>query len=397
MLTRSHIRTMLLAAQGLTTSPPSVTTKEDVRRIIRQMHFLQIDTISVVNRSPYLVLYSRLGAYTPDWLTDLLEEGHLMEYWAHAACFLPIEDYPLYRAIQTNNGSGYVDGWFEWVKNNRSAVDAILSHVRHHGEVRSADFERKDGKSGGWWEWKTEKQVLEYLFSQGELMIARRHNFHRIYDLRERIVPEWDDANTPDMEEVERTFVANAVKALGAPTAKWVADYFRRHQRQSLHWVKQLTKEGELIAFEVEKWNEPVYVHRDNLPLLEAIQNGTHQATRTVLLSPFDPITCDRVRAYTLFDFDYKIEVYTPAAKRRYGYFTLPILHGDRLIGRLDPKAHRKEGRMEIRNIHFEPDVDITDGVLVELRAAIQDFADWHGTPSVEIVKTVPEHIRARL
>lgn len=389
---------MLLAAQGLTTPPPATPSKEDVRRIIRQMHFLQIDTISVVNRSPYLVLYSRLGAYHPEWLTDLLADGKLMEYWAHAACFLPIEDYPLYRAIQRDGGSSYVSGWFDWVQRNQEAVNLVMARILEMGgEVRSADFERNDGKKGGWWEWKIEKQVLEYLFSTGDLMIARRHNFQRVYGLRDEIVPDWDDSRTPPMEEVERAFVLNAVKALGAPTAAWVWDYFRRPKRPTIQLVKQLMDEGELHVFAVEGWDDPVYVHPDNLPLLEAIQNVTHEATRTVLLSPFDPITCDRDRALTLFDFDYKIEVYTPAPKRRYGYFTLPILYKDRLIGRLDPKAHRKEKRMEIRNIHFEPDVEITDELLTDLRTAIQDFADWHNTPTVEIVKTVPEGVIERL
>jgi uncharacterized protein YcaQ len=397
MLNRAHVRTMLLAAHGLTAPTPTPTTKEDVRRIIRQMHVLQIDTINVIHRSPYLVLHSRLGAYNPEWLTDLLAEGKIMEYWSHAASFLPIEDYALYRAIQTSGGSRYVEGWFDWIKRNQSAVDHVLARVEQQGQVRSADFERTDGKKGGWWEWKIEKQVLEHLFNVGDLMIARRHNFHRIYDLRERVIPEWDDKQTPDMETVERTFVLNAVKALGATTANWVADYFRREKRKTVPLVKQLMNEGELHVFQVEKWSEPVYVHPDNMPLLEEVRNGEHRATRTVLLSPFDPIVWDRARAYTLFDFDYKIEVYTPAPKRRYGYFTLPILQGDRLIGRLDPKAHRKEGRMEIRNIHFEPDVLLTEEMLADLRTAIQEFADWHETPTVDIVKTVPEAVRERL
>lgn len=396
MLTRTHVRTMLLAAQGLTIPPPTTPTKEDVRRIIRQMHFLQIDTISVIHRSPYVVLYSRLGAYDHNWLTDLLAEGKLMEYWAHAACFLPIEDYPLYRAIQGTGSTWYSSGWEDWFRRNEGAVNLVMARLLEKGEVRSSDFERTDGKKGGWWEWKVEKQALEYLFNKGDVMIARRHNFQRIYGLRDDIVPEWDDSQTPSMEEVERTFVLNAVKALGAPTAAWVWDYFRRNKRLSAQLVKKLMDEGELHVFAVEGWNDPVYVHPDNLPLLEAIQNGSHRATRTTLLSPFDPITCDRERALTLFDFDYKIEVYTPAPKRIYGYFTLPILHGDRLIGRLDPKAHRAEKRMEIRNIHFEPDVELTDELLASLRTAIQEFADWHNTPTVEIVKTVPAHIHER-
>ena len=187
-LSHTAAQALMLAAQGLDRRPPRVATKADVLAAIRRMHVLQIDTIHVVARSPYLVLWSRLGAYPAHWLTDLLAEGALFEYWAHEACFLPIEDYPLFRHRMldaANMGWKYAR---EWARENRAALDHVLAHVREHGPTRSADFERQDGQAGGWWEWKTEKRALETLFTAGELMIARRHNFQRVYDLRERVL-----------------------------------------------------------------------------------------------------------------------------------------------------------------------------------------------------------------
>jgi uncharacterized protein len=185
-LSSDAARALMLAAQGLSRRPDQPAGKADVLSEIRRMNVLQIDTIHIVARSPYLVLWSHLGDYEPRWLDDLLAEGALFEYWAHEACFLPIEDYPLYRHRMldaANMGWKYAR---EWAAQNRDALDRVLAHVRENGAVRSADFERTDGSDGKWWGWKTEKRALESLFTSGELMIVRRHNFQRIYDLRER-------------------------------------------------------------------------------------------------------------------------------------------------------------------------------------------------------------------
>src|SRR5438445_4383975 len=179
-LSQASARSLLLAAQGLHASPAEPARKEDVLAAIRRMAGLQIDTISVVARSPYLVLWSRLGAYEPRWLDELLAEGALFEYWSHAACFLPIETYPLYRRGMLERGGDWF--WNEGSPENREAMDRVLARVREHGAVRSADFTRTDGKPGGWWDWKPEKRALEHLFNAGVLMIARRERFQRIYD-----------------------------------------------------------------------------------------------------------------------------------------------------------------------------------------------------------------------
>jgi uncharacterized protein YcaQ len=396
-LSASHVRAVLLAAQGLNAPPPAPATKADVLAAIRRMAVLQIDTISVVARSPYLVLWSRLGDYEPRWLDELLEEGAIFEGWSHAACFLPIEDYGYYRRL-TLAGLGRSFGYIRrWIEEHRDAVDAMLAHVRERGPVRSSDFERTDGQKGTWWNWKEEKVALEMLFASGDLMIARRHNFQRIYDLRERVLPAWDDAKAPSLEEARRAFALEAVRALGVTKAGWVADYFRTAQRHTLPLVRALAAEGLLRAVQVEGWGEAGYAHPENWPLVERALAGELAPTRTTLLSPFDPLTWDRARALELFGFDYRIECYTPAPKRRYGYFSLPILHRGALVGRLDAKAHRAERRFEVKALHLEPGVPVAEPLISELADALRACAAWHRTPEVEVRWSDPPELAAAL
>jgi uncharacterized protein YcaQ len=363
------------------------------------MGVLQIDTIHVVARSPYVVLWSRLGAYPQEWLTDLLAEGALFEYWAHEACFLPIESFPLFRRQMLDAASTGLKWKYsqEWAAHNGEALDRVLARVREHGPVRSSDFERTDGQAGGWWEWKPEKRALETLFTAGELMIARRHNFQRIYDLRERVLPDWDDARVPPIDEIRRALALQAVRALGITSARWVADYFRTSQRDTAPLLPALASEGQLIEAAVEGWDAPAYIHPDNLALAEQAAAGALVPELTTLLSPFDPLVWDRARALAMFGFDYRIECYTPAPKRRYGYFTLPILRRGQLIGRLDPKAHRKEGRFEVKALHLEPGVPITGELVDDLAGALREFADWHATPAVELRMSDPPKLAAQV
>ncbi len=384
-LSQIQARTLLLAAQGLHRPPDSPATKADVLAMIQRMGALQIDTIHVVARSPYLVLWSRLGDYEPKWLDELLAEGALFEYWSHAACFLPIETYGLYRRLMLDRRKGS-SGSDEWLAAHAKEVEHVLGAIQEKGPVRSADFERTDGQKGSWWNWKVEKQALEHLHNTGALMIARRHNFQRFYDLRTRVLPGWDDAATPSINTVRRAFVLKTVAALGVTSAREVADYFRTGRRLTEPLLEVLAAEGLLLRATVEGWTAPAYLHPDNLALAEAVCNGEVTATRTTLLSPFDPIVWDRARALALFGFDYRIECYTPEAKRRYGYFTLPILHRDHLIGRLDAKAHRTARRFEVKALHLESDVNMTDELMADLAAALAACARWHKTPEVTIM-----------
>lgn len=396
MLTHRAARTLALAAQGLDRRPRRRARKADVLAAIRRMGALQIDTIHVVARSPYLVLWSRLGDYDARWLDALLRERKLFEYWAHEACFLPIERYPLFRHRMLDHGWA---GWryaHAWMDRHRDETARLLARVRETGEVRSTDFARKT-TGGAWWDWKPEKRMLESLFTAGELMIARRENFQRIYDLRERVLPSWDDADLPSRDEVRRTMAMDAVRAMGIAKAKWVADYFRMAKTPTRQLVPRLAEEGALLAVGVEGWDEPGYVHPDHAALLDAVAAGRRQPVLTTLLSPFDPLVWDRVRAREMFGFDYRLECYTPAPKRRYGYFVLPILHRGALVGRLDAKAHRKDGIFEVKSIHLEPGVRVTDRMTREVAGALRDCAAWHRTPRVVVRASDPPAYGDRL
>ncbi|HEX8843657.1 MAG TPA: crosslink repair DNA glycosylase YcaQ family protein [Pyrinomonadaceae bacterium] len=392
-LSQTEARAVMLAAQGLLGRPRAAAKKVDVLGAIQRMCALQIDTIHVVARSPYLVLWSRLGDYEPRWLDELLAEGKLFEYWSHEACFLPVEDYPLYRHRMLD---ARTMGWkysHEWIVKHRKEVERVLAQIRERGPARSADFARTDGRQSGWWEWKPEKRALEMLFTAGELMIARRQNFQRIYDLRERVLPSWDDSQLPSQEEMRHTLVLKAVRALGVAKARWVADYFRTNKRETTAAVVRLAEMGELLRVQVAGWEEEAFAHPGNRKLIAQASSGKLRPARTVLLSPFDPLVWDRARAREVFGFDYRLECYTPAPKRRYGYFTLPILHRDRLIGRLDPKAHRKDAVFEIKSLHLESGVAVDDELVASVARALKDCAAWHQTPEVKLGRTNPTRL----
>jgi uncharacterized protein YcaQ len=399
-LSQDAVRGLMIAAQGLQQRPPSAATKFAVRQMIRQMHVLQIDTIHVVARSPYLVLWSRLGDYTQRWLDELLAEGALFEYWSHAACFLPIEDYPLYHRFMLNRITRNEKSWRLWMQAHAKLVGKLLRHIRANGPVRSADFgetPRTDGAKSGWWNWKDEKFALEGLWMKGDLMIAKRRNFQRIYDLRERILPAGADARPPSLAAVHETFVLNTVKALGVTKAAWIANYFQLYKKVAQLVIEKLAKRGQLQTVQVEGWDVPGYFHPDQRDAIEAAANGQIPVSRTTLLSPFDPLVWDRARAQDLFHFNYRIECYTPAPRRTYGYFTLPILYRNRLIGRLDPKAHRKEGIFEVKALHLEPGVSVDDALVAENKSALHACAAWHKTPQVIVRKTTKPGLAKRL
>jgi len=394
------VRNMMLAAQGLHRYPDQPAVKADVLEAIRRMWLLQIDTINVVARSPYLVLWSRLGEYQPKWLDELLAEGSLFEYWAHAMCFIPIEDFALYRRrmLDGMQNNDWPFKWaVKWEHEHSQVMKKVRTHLKKNGAVRSAEFENKNHIPGGWWNWKEEKDALEIMLLLGEVMIARRQNFQRIYELRERRLPDWDDSNLPSMEEVQRTFVLRAVCALGVAFPAWIPDYFRQPKSGMPKRLEALAQEGALLRVKVKGLEGSGYIHPDRMGLMEAAISRELDPTLTTLLSPFDPLVWDRTRASELFNFDYKIECYTPAAKRRYGYFTLPILHRGKLIGRLDPKAHRAQGMFEIKALHLEPGVPVNKRLISDLAAALQRLADWHGTPELVIRQSNPPKVTALL
>ncbi|MES2014869.1 MAG: crosslink repair DNA glycosylase YcaQ family protein [Pseudomonadota bacterium] len=388
-LTPGAARALHLAAQGMLQPRRRKAVKADLMDSIRRMGVLQIDTISVVARSPYLVLWSRLGDYDPDWLGEHLAEGKLFEYWAHEACFVPIEDYRWLRHRMLDPAAM---GWKyseTWMRERAGEVAGVLAHIRQNGPTRSSDFERSDGQAGGWWEWKPEKRSLEVLFTSGALMIARRHNFQRVYDLAERVHPNWHDRDLPAMEQTRRQLALQAVKALGVCKGGWVADYYRTRRPHAD--LAALVASGELLQAAVQGWDEPAYIHPEHLELAQQAANGQLVASVTSLLSPFDPIVWDRRRALELFGFDYRLECYTPAPKRRYGYFTLPILRRGALVGRVDAKAHRRDGVFEIKALELEPGVRVSARFCADIAQAILRCARWHACPEVLLTRTVPD------
>jgi uncharacterized protein YcaQ len=229
-------------------------------------------------------------------------------------------------------------------------------------------------------------------------MISRRDpNFHRVYDLRERVLgralPGWEDALAPSYGEVRRTLALKAVRALGVSVARWVPDYFRTPNKGIADLLEGLADEGALLRARIEDWGEPAYVHPDNAELAEAAVSGGLRPSLTTLLSPFDPVVWDRARTSELFGFEYRIEVYTPAARRRYGYYSLPILHRGALVGRLDAKAHRKQGLFEVKVLHLEPDLPVTGDLASGLASALRGCAHWHGTPEILVRRSDPPEL----
>jgi len=390
-ISQSGARSLHLHAQQLLTPPVKSPDKAAVLHCIRQMSALQIDTINVVARSPYLVLWSRLGSYQQNWLNELLAEGKLFEYWSHEACFLPIEDFPHYRHRMLSPDEL---GWkfnARWLQEHASDVTKVYEHIRQHGAVRSIDFERQNNSASGWWDWKPEKRSLEVLFTTGQLMVSSRHHFQRTYDLRERVLPHWDDnMHLPDKAESEQSMVLSAVKALGIARPEWIADYFRMKKISPQNLPQKLAQQEKLLCVSIDKWNQTAYAHPDHLAALEKAADNKLTASATRLLSPFDPVVWDRRRAADLFDFNYKLECYTPAPKREFGYFCLPILRRGSLIGRLDAKAHRKQGVMEIKALFLEDHIRISDRLLTDLGKVIRDFASWHQCPEINIINSGP-------
>ena len=397
-LSLCQARNLQLAAQGLLTTPPSVATRKSLRQCIARMQLLQIDTIHVVARSPYLVLFSRLGDYPPQWLDQALARGDLFETWAHEACFAPINDLPLHRSYNQSIRQHWgLKRGKESESSQRAHLDALLASIEVNGPAKSSDFARATGQSGGWWGWKDEKHWLEALFASGELMVARRENFQRVYDLAQRVHPPLATIELPTAGTVHGRFIENSIKALGVTQARWVHDYFRIKPRLKDADLNTLVEQGLLFRLQVQGWTAPAYVHNIHASLLKKALGGKLTATHTTLLSPFDPLVWDRERASAMFAFDYRIECYTPAEKRTHGYFVLPILHRGQLIGRLDAKAHRALGVFEVKSLFLEAGVRLNEESVSEIAQAIWRCAVWHRMSAVTVIRTAPVGLRASL
>lgn len=392
-LSLAQARALQLHAQGLLQAPRRKPRREDVPAAIERMRLLQIDSIHVVARSPYLVLHARLGDYPMVWLDEALAAGRLAECWAHEACFVAARDIAMHRAWRERGGHWAHRHAERMWREHREAMEALLARIRAHGPALAADFPRADRGASGWWEWKPEKRWLEAWFALGELMVLRRERFQRVYDVADRVLARLAPPFAPcalDADALRRRLVLDSVQALGVAQARWIADYFRLKPAVGARELAPLVAAGELLEVRVQGWEVPAYVHPAHAAALARARRGRLRATHTALLSPFDPLVWDRARALALFGFDYRIECYTPAPKRRYGYYVLPILHRGALVGRLDAKAHRAEGVFEIKALYLEPDVDVAPSLVEDLATTIARTARWHGTPQLRLGRCRP-------
>lgn len=382
-LSLQQTRHLHLAAQGLLRPARQRARYQDLIDCISRMSLLQIDTINVVARSPYLVLFSRLGDYPQAWLEQALAQGEVFEYWAHEACFIPRADYRLLRHRML---SPERLGWkynAQWVADHQQEIAELLQQIRENGPVRAADFAHAANHKPGWWAWKPHKRHLENLFSAGELMVSERRNFQRVYDLRSRVMPDWQDAlHSISEAEATRLMLLNSARSLGIFRGSWLADYYRLKRVPLSTFLAEAQEAGDLIAVTADGLGD-MWLHRDLLPMLE----NPLQATHSALLSPFDPVVWDRKRALELFNFDYRIECYTPAAKRKFGYFVLPILHRGEIKGRLDARMLRQSKQLEIKNIWLEPQTRVTLRFVQDIRRAIERFAAWQGAETVSLLQ----------
>ncbi len=383
-LTRAAARHLQLAALGLAGAPDPTT---DVAASIAAMGVLQIDTINVVARSPSLVLWSRAGAGAAARLDAALAEGAIAEAWAHEASFVARDDYPLHRRLTLARFRRVARTAADWIAAHPGPVAEVLARLQTDGAVRARDFAR-ERRTRGWWDWSEHKLALEMLFARGDLLVARRDGFQRVYDLHQRVRPDWDDALAPVLDTALDTLVERTVGILGVAAPAWIADYFRLPQREAVARAARLAATGRLLSVHIEDIG-PAYLHPARHALAQAAADGSIMPRPAALLSPFDPLIWDRRRLAQLFDFDYRIECYTPAERRRYGYFALPILHAGRIVGRTDLKADRRAGQLLVRTLHLEPDVPDDEPLATALASALADLACWQNTPEIVVAATV--------
>jgi uncharacterized protein len=404
-LSLDEARGVLLAAQGLYDPPSREADAEAVGAVVERLGAVQLDAINVVARSPYLVLWSRLGPFEPALLDAALWPGRaVFEYWSHAASIVPMADYAYYRPRMLAAREHMWRGIREWMEANPGVLRSVLDAIRDRGPMASADFERPaDGRRAAPWDWygpKATRRALDALWSMGELMVHSRRAGQKVYDLRERVLAEAFGAAAPRDDELpspaERLehFARRTARALGVVTPSWLRDYFRLpapRRDAGAAWsprdlLDALAREGAVVPAAVHGLAEPAYVARESLAALERIRAGARPA-RTTLLSPFDSVVWDRARARALFGYDVCFEAYVVPHKRRFGYYCLAILHDGRLVGRLDPKVERTAAgrRLLVRALFLEPGVAVDDGLVAGLAGALQELARFVGAERVSV------------
>lgn len=385
-LSQAEARRIALAAQGFDARHRAAKPAwAAIARTIDRLHLLQIDSVNVLVRSHYLPLFSRLGNYDRTLLDRrTLEQSnrHVFECWAHEASLVPLDLHPLmrWRMHRARAGDGIYHAMDRFTRDEAAFLKSTLAFVEKNGPTRVREVPDGGKGEGGWWGWSKGKMALETLFDHGLVTTARRDGFERIYDIPERVIPaEVLARETLPERQVFRQLMAMAGEALGIGTEIDLRDYFRLPVADAKAALADCLADGSLVETQVQGWKSPAYLHRD--------ARRPRQAGGMALLSPFDPLVWNRDRAERLFNFHYRIELYTPQEKRKFGYYVLPFLHHDQLAGRLCLKADRENSALLVNAAHHEPAADAVETALA-LAPELRLMADWLGLTEVKVARS---------
>ncbi len=382
----TRLRRLALSAQGLLQAQPYGRGLAGTRKAINHIGYVQIDTVSVVERAHHHVLHSRVPGFKPDMLNKMLLNGDIFEYWSHAAAFLPMADFrfslPYKHAIK--------GGQTHWYKNpDKKLMGELVARIKSDGPLRSRDLEDSTKKRGGWWDLKPAKKALEQLYMQGDLMVSDRTGFQKSYDLAERVLPPNVNTTMPTMEEFATHLLDQQLRCHGLVSRKGLT-YLRRNG-QLRKAVKALVDErlAQGSLEQVQLSSGEVYL----LPAGAFEQPLPRTNKRLLILSPFDNSVIQRERLKALFQYDYQIECYVPAPKRQFGYFSLPLLYCGEFIGRMDCKAHRKDNHLEIKSLYLEAHNFDDDLVIAAFVDAIAQFRHFQNCDTVSLTKASPKQL----
>lgn len=367
-LSLQQARRLAVISQGLHRNRAFGKGEQALLKCLDQLGYIQIDTISVVQRAHHHVLWTRVPDYQEQQLDKLQRSRHILEYWAHAAAYLPMQDYryclPRMHAI--------AGGEKHWHQPQHKLMREVLARVQAEGPLRARHFEVGKPRNGkGWWQWKPAKKALEQLFIQGQLMVSAREGFQKIYDVPDRVLPAGLDTSVPTPAEYHNHLIQRAIKANGLVTEGEMG-YLRKGVKPGIRQqLAELKEAKEIIEVGLPGIASPYYTSAAMLDILER----SKVSKQVQLLNPFDNLVIQRKRIQLLFGFDYQIECYVPASKRQYGYYCLPILHGSELVGRLDPKAERCSQTLWVKHIEVEKPVKPMQEFAVLLAERLQELA----------------------
>lgn len=378
-------RRIFLERQGLSAPPNKALGKDGLLRMIHDLGFVQVDSISTVERAHHQILFSRNQTYRREHLSQLLEkDGALFEHWTHDASIIPSAFYPYWKHRFHRQEQTILERWRKWREPGfEDAFDETLQGIVENGACMARDFKFEGRVSGGWWNWHPSKTALEYLWHTGKLAIARRENFQKVYDLSERVLPPHHHQAEVSHDEFVDWCCEAALDRLGFATHGELAAFFALiSPQEAKDWVTVNRKRLTEVLIEPADGGKPrASFAWKTFP--EALGNTPEPPDRVRVLSPFDPLLRDRDRAERLFGFNYRIEVFVPEPKRQYGYYVFPLLEKDRMIGRIDMKADRKAGTLDIKRLWLEPGVKASSGRMAKLEAELGRVAKFAGVGEV--------------